>query len=148
MLYFDPILEQAWCQTNCSILFSHGWRHHNSYGRVAKFRCAQAFFTIDQSFQPGLPNTPITLPASSDSTNSKFVPLQTPVASAPKWRVASYTANVPTAPDAPQIRTFYPGWIFPLCRHGFSPRLLSKLERLTLNLSNTHVCQGLQGDLR
>src|SRR6266702_3615522 len=46
---------------------------------------------------------------------SIFRVLQTPVTSAP-IDLAICTANVPTPPDAPLIKTFCPGWTFPLSR--------------------------------
>jgi hypothetical protein len=39
-----------------------------------------------------------------------FLALQTAVTSAPN-DLAIWTANVPTPPDAPSIRTFWPRWI-------------------------------------
>ena len=46
---------------------------------------------------------------------SRFFVLQTPVTSAP-YHFAICTANVPTPPDAPMIRTFCPGRISPASR--------------------------------
>jgi len=49
----------------------------------------------------------------NDLTKSKFGVLHTPVTSAPKY-LAICTANVPTLPDVPLKRTFYPLLIFPI----------------------------------
>src|SRR2546421_10151056 len=46
---------------------------------------------------------------------SRFRVLHTPVTSAPN-DFAIWTAKVPTPPDAPLIKTFCPGWTFPLSR--------------------------------
>src|SRR6266571_7062489 len=50
-----------------------------------------------------------------ERTISTFLVLQTPVTSAPN-DLATCTANVPTPPAAPLIKTFWPGWICPLSR--------------------------------
>src|SRR5260221_9804743 len=50
-----------------------------------------------------------------EPTISPFLELQTPVTSAPN-DLASCTANVPTPPAAPLIRTRCPGWIRPARR--------------------------------
>src|ERR1700733_14302769 len=50
-----------------------------------------------------------------DRTISTFLALQTPVTCAPS-DLATCTASVPTPPAAPLIKTFCPGWIFPLSR--------------------------------
>src|SRR5919106_5082707 len=50
-----------------------------------------------------------------ERTRSTFVVLHTPVTSAPK-ALAIGTANVPTPPDAPLIRTFCPGRTRPTSR--------------------------------
>src|SRR5215471_15884910 len=50
-----------------------------------------------------------------DRTISTFLVLQTPVTLAPN-DLASCTANVPTPPAAPLIKTLCPGWMCPLSR--------------------------------
>src|SRR5712692_3914130 len=57
----------------------------------------------------------MTRSAPMERTKSTFPVLHTPVTSAPK-DLAICTANVPTPPPAPLIRTFCPGRIFPLSR--------------------------------
>ena len=57
----------------------------------------------------------MTWSAPIERTRSTFAVLHTPVTSAPK-ALASCTANVPTPPDAPMIRTFCPGWTWPVSR--------------------------------
>ncbi len=54
-----------------------------------------------------------------DRTSSTLPALQTPVTSAPK-AFAICTANVPTPPDAPMIRTVCPGWTRPWSRRPWS----------------------------
>ena len=51
----------------------------------------------------------MTWSAPSDRTRSTFRVLHTPVTSAPNG-LASWTAKVPTPPEAPMIRTRLPGW--------------------------------------
>src|SRR6266536_2973065 len=57
----------------------------------------------------------MTSSAPIDRTRSTFRVLQTPVTSVPNAR-AICTANVPTPPEAPLMRTFCPGWIRPSSR--------------------------------
>src|SRR5215471_12797026 len=57
----------------------------------------------------------ITSSAPIDRTISTFLVLHTPVTSAPN-DLAICTANVPTPPAAPLIKTSCPGWICPLSR--------------------------------
>src|SRR5258705_192764 len=57
--------------------------------------------------------------APMEPTNSTFGALQTPVTSAPN-DLANCTANVPTPPAAPLIRTRCPGWIRPQSRRPCS----------------------------
>src|SRR5450755_2827047 len=57
----------------------------------------------------------MTRSAPMDRTMSAFLVLHTPVTSAPN-DLAICTANVPTPPAEPLIKTFCPGWIFPLSR--------------------------------
>src|SRR6266540_116137 len=57
----------------------------------------------------------MTSAAPIDRTRSTFRVLQTPVTSVPNAR-AICTANVPTPPEAPLMRTFCPGWIRPSSR--------------------------------
>src|SRR6266536_2247797 len=57
----------------------------------------------------------MTSSAPIDRTRSTFRVLQTPVTSVPNAR-AICTANVPTPPEAPLMRTFCPGWIRPWSR--------------------------------
>src|SRR5271170_7019947 len=57
----------------------------------------------------------MTRSAPMDRTRSAFLVLHTPVTSAPN-DLAICTANVPTPPAAPLIRTFRPGRILPLSR--------------------------------
>src|SRR2546422_163696 len=60
--------------------------------------------------------------APMDRTISTFLVLHTPVTSAPN-DLAICTANVPTPPDAPLIRTFCPDRICPLSRRPEARRL-------------------------
>src|SRR5918994_5453411 len=61
----------------------------------------------------------MTWSAPSDLTSSRFGVLPTPVTSAPSAR-AICTANVPTPPDAPLIRTRVPGPALPTSRMAIS----------------------------
>ena len=64
--------------------------------------------THSQSLEKLLLGVPgITVVAPSDATRSAFAVPQTPVTSAPRCR-ASCTAEVPTAPEAPKMRTRCP----------------------------------------
>ena len=54
-----------------------------------------------------------------ERTRSTFFVLVTPVTSAPN-ALAICTANVPTPPDAPLMRTFCPGWTLPSSRRSWS----------------------------
>ena len=61
----------------------------------------------------------MTWSAPIERTSSTFRVLVTPVTSAPK-ALAICTANVPTPPDAPLMRTFWPGWTWPWSRSSWS----------------------------
>src|SRR3954471_8904927 len=54
----------------------------------------------------------MTSSAPRDRTRSAWLPLHTPVTVAPS-ATASWTAIVPTAPDAPTTSTRWPGWTWP-----------------------------------
>ena len=82
---------------------------------------------------------------------SRFRVLHTPVTSAP-YDFAICTANVPTPPDAPLIKTFCPGWTFPLSRRPCNAviarnrtrsRLLKcyvgRLQRHSSSLADAHI---------
>src|SRR6266498_4978134 len=60
----------------------------------------------------------MTASAPIDRTRSVFLVLHTPVTWAPS-ALAIWTANVPTPPDAPLIRTFCPGCTCAASRNAF-----------------------------
>ena len=61
----------------------------------------------------------MTWSAPIERTRSTFFVLVTPVTSAP-IDFAICTAKLPTPPDAPLTRTFWPGWTLPLSRRSCS----------------------------
>jgi hypothetical protein len=78
----------------------------------------------------------MTWSAPIDRTRSTFLVLHTPVTSAPK-DFAICTANVPTPPDAPLIKTFCPGRTLPSSR--MACRAVSAARGTAAACSNVRV---------